>query len=134
MTALNNLKGHIVKDGKVIYEEVLDNGLLFIIIEIYEPSYTKENYANSSNLWLEAVITDGNKHTWSNGIISLNDIEEQESRDGNGNFRTLNQLKTKDGFKVWEHEHAITSISRRIKWIIEVPKEFLENITLYKKE
>jgi len=129
MTALNNLKGHIVRDGKVVYSEELEPKLQFAVIEMYEPFYEKGNYSSSSKLWLEACITTGEKHTWSNGVQSLDETQEQEIVLLTENFRELRHLKTSQGFRVWESVMAEGKTEktkyRTIKWCVEVPKEAL---------
>lgn len=133
MTSINNLQGHKVKDGKVVYSEEIEPKIVFAVIEMYEPNYVKENYGGSSKLWLESCITTGREHTWSNGISSLEEVQEYEKVPAINNFRELKKLKTLQGFEVWEHAYGIKNFednginmkSRFIKWIVEVPKKEL---------
>lgn len=135
MSAINNLKGHIVKDGKVVYSEQIENGLHFSVVLMYKPFYDGKNHQNSSELMCEAIMTTGNKHTWGNGVISLDEASIIEKADDNGKFKQLREeLKTKDGFRVWqkdyshsEHEEEkdgkkVKVKTRRVGWLVEVPK------------
>lgn len=135
MSAINNLKGTVVKDGKVVYSEQIENGLYFAVILMYEPFSDGKNTLNSSQLMCEAVMTTGNKHTWGNGVMSLDKASIIEKADDNGFFKPLrDELKTKDGFRVWqrdcqhnEYEEEIDGKKvkvkiRRITWLVEVPK------------
>lgn len=138
MTAINNLKGHIVRDGKVVYSEDLEPGLIFAVVEQYEPFYEKGNYSDSSKLWLEATITTGERHTYSNGVVSLVEADTKEVVEESSAFRDpLRKLKTKDGYRVWESVYGerhyvevkngeeVPMKSRVVKWCVEVPKEKL---------
>lgn len=135
---MNNLKGHIVKDGKVVYSEPLENGLHFAVILMYEPFYDGKNSANhqnSSQLICESMITTGAKHNWSNGVVSLEAASEIERIYDNQNWKPLRQdIKTKDGFRVWQKDHQYNEYDeekngKKIKvkqrcliWLVEVPK------------
>lgn len=133
MTAINNLAGHIVHDGIVVYDELLEPNLHFVVVEKYEPKYEKGNYSNSSALWLATTISTGEKHTFSNGVISLIDAGENETIKEKDDFRPLRKLKTSHGFPVWEsvygekhYEHDGVKLKvRTVKWIVEVPKKEL---------
>jgi len=138
MSAINNLKGHIIKDGKVVYSEQIENGLHFSVVLMYEPFYDGKNAANhqnSSQLMCEATMTTGNKHTWGNGVMSLDEASIIEKADDNGKFKLLREeLKTKDGFKVWQKDYQYNEYeeekdgkkvkvkTRRVSWLVEVPK------------
>jgi len=110
MAAINNLKGTPVKDGKVVYSEQLETSLHFAVILMYEPFYEGKNTANhqhSTQLYCEAVITTGSKHTWGNGIHSLDEADWFEKVRDNEKFKPLkSDLKTKDGFRVWQVEYS----------------------------
>ena len=139
MTAINNLKGHIINDGKVIYDEVLSNGLHFSIIFMYEDKYMGKNilnHQNSSNILIESSINTGKIHTYSNGIKALIDDCRVEKSYKNKPFKDLEKIKTKDGFLAYQVElrkHTYDNIinddspieSRTVEWIIEVPKKYL---------
>lgn len=59
MSAINNLKGHIIKDGKVVYLEQIENSLHFAVVLMYESFYDGKNtanYQNSSQLMCEAKL------------------------------------------------------------------------------
>lgn len=121
MSAINNLKGHIVKDGKVVYSEEIENGLIFAVVIMYEP-YSK---SSSSQLICEAIMTNGNKHTWSNGVISLDDAFVVE-KSIDGKFTELRkELKSRDGFRIWQSEEFNNGDTRKLSWKIEVPKNDL---------
>lgn len=133
MTAINNLKGHIVNDGEVVYSEELKPNLHFVVVQMYEPKYIKPNYGDSSKLWLEASITTGETHNWSNGVKSLIESKEIEKIKEGDSFRELRTLKTSQGFSVFEHAYGesyfekdgVKMKSRRVKWLVEVPKQEL---------
>jgi hypothetical protein len=141
MSEINNLKGHIIKDGKVVYSEQIENGLHFAIVLMYEPFYSGKNTANhqnSSQLMCEATMTNGNKHTWGNGVMSLDEASMTEIADDNGKFKPLrDELKTKDGFRVWQKDYSYNEYeeeregkkvkvkTRRVSWLVEVPKQNL---------
>ena len=78
MTSLNNPQGHILKDCKELYKEKLDESVYFVVFYAYECFYNKENYSNSSKLYIESVITDGSFHTWSNGVMSFKDVKNNK--------------------------------------------------------
>lgn len=138
MSAINNLKGHIVKDGKVVYSEQIENGLHFAVVLMYEPFYEGKNtshHQNSSQLMCEALITTGNKHTFGNGVGSLEEACVVEKADDAGRFKSLREdIKTKDGFRVWQKDYAYneheeekgggkTKVkTRSVIWLVEVPK------------
>lgn len=126
MTSLNNCHGHIINDGSILYEEYLEDGVIFVVIQKYEKSYVKENFGDSSHFCLEAIIYNGNKHTYSNGVISLTNNDRQEFEP----FPKLREIKTKDGFRVFEHAYFHHEVDnkkcRRVIWLIEVPKEDLK--------
>jgi hypothetical protein len=133
MSAINNLGGRIVVDGKVVYIEKLDLNIFFAVVEMYEPKYVKENYGISSSLLLNAFITNGVKYQHSNSIVSFLDIDYQETIDQQDEFSELKELKTSQGFRVWQHQYYIQKFNedgkkkkaRRVKWLVEVPKEEL---------
>jgi len=137
-----SLKGHIAKDGGDVYTERLDNGLLFIITCTYAPYYAGSNSANhqsSSQLICEAIITNGIRHTWGNGIISHIAAVETEIADEKGNFKPLApELKTKEGFRVWQKDYQYSSYeekgktikTRNLIWLVEVPKKELLNFCI----
>jgi len=138
MSAINNLKGHIIKDGKVVYSEQVDTGLHFAVVLMYEPFYggsNQANHQNSSQLTCDAIMTTGNKHTWGNGVMSLDDARVIQKADNNGNFEPLKkELKTIDGFRVWQKDYAYNELeyeekgkkikvkTRSVIWLVEVPK------------
>ncbi len=138
MSVINNLKGRIVKDAKVVYLEQIENGLYFAVVLMYEPFYdgkNASNHQNSSQLMCEAIMTTGNKHTWGNGVISFDEASIIEKSDYNGKFKPLREeLKTKDGFRVWQKDYSYNEFeeeisgkkvkirTRRISWLVEVPK------------
>lgn len=131
MTALNSLNGCAIKDGSVIYSEQLAPNLYFTIILRYEPFYdgrNSANHQNSSFLQCEAIISNGVKHTYSNGIIGIEEAVEIQCTVNKGEWpELLPDLKTKDGFRVWQkdyHYHEVPSdlYKRKVIWLVEVPK------------
>ena len=138
MSAINNLKGHIVKDGKVVYSEQIENGLHFAVVLMYEPSYDGKNTANhqnSSQLICEATMTTGNKHTCGNGVMSFDEASVIEKIEVTEKWKPLREeLKTKDGFRVWQKDYQYNEYeekrdgkkvkvkTRRLSWLVEVPK------------
>jgi len=138
MSGVNNLKGSIVKDGKVIYSEKLENGFHFAIVLMYEPFYKGKNQANhqnSSQLYCEATITNGKRTEWSNGVVSIGDAEVCEVTLKSNKFEDISKdIKTKDGFRVWQKDYNYSEFVinvkgkpvkmkfRRLKWLVEVPK------------
>lgn len=125
MTSINNLRGRIISDGKVVYSEELKKGIVLAIIQKFD--------SNESILTIEATITSGLKHTWGNGVVSLIEAQEIEQVQVDQNFRDLTTLTTIHGFKVKEYEYnkiefnrGDTKIKERnIRWLIEIPKEDL---------
>lgn len=133
MSAINNLKGHIVKDGKVIYYEKLQNDLNFCVILKYEPFYDGKNsnyHQNSSQLTVETLISTGERQTYSNGVSGITEAKFIETADEKGKFEPLQELTTKDGFRVWAQEYNFGEITiegktrktRVVIWLVEVPK------------
>lgn len=129
MSAINNLKGHLVKDGKVVYSEQLEPGLHFMVILMYEPFYEGKNTANhrnSSQLICEAVMSTGVKQAWGNGVISIEEAATMQQADEKGKFPPLREeLRTKDGFRVWQQDYQYSEKSRKVAWLVEVPKNEL---------
>lgn len=105
MASTNNLKGHIVKDGRVIYSEQIKDRLYLKVILKYEPFYdgkNKMNHQNSSQIMIETVVTDGSTHNWSNGVHSfIEKIDYEEVKKGKI-FRELTSFKTKSGITIKE--------------------------------
>lgn len=125
MTAINNLRGYIVKDGRVIYSEKVEDAVIFVVIEKYLPFIDEKNFVTSSVVWLEAAVTTGEEHRWTNGVLSLKENMRQEIAP----FPELRTLVSKDGYRLWEHAHSHYPLngtpSRRVMWLVEVPKEEL---------
>lgn len=131
MSAINNMKGHIIKDGKIIYQEQIESGLYLIVILMYEPFHAA--HRNSSQLICEAFISNGNKHVWGNGVISMEDAIIIEESD-NGKFSQLREVKTKEGHKVWQQDYQYDEFerekdgkkvivkTRKLQWLVEIPK------------
>lgn len=131
MTAINNFRGTIVREGRVIYSEEIEPNLSFCIIQMYRPFSDKEGTPHSSGIYIEACITTGEVYNWSNGVKSLEPAEEWEKKIKKEDFRSLHDSKTKDGFKMCEvvsreyFDKEDQTYNRRITWIVEVPKEAL---------
>jgi hypothetical protein len=134
MSAINNLKGHIVKDGTIVYSEQIENSLHFAVVLMYEPFYDKEYCKNSSRISCEAIMTTGGKHTYSNNVQSLDDAIIFQKIKVNESWEPLKELTTKDGFKVWqkdsqyqdceelENGKKVKFKKRVLTWLVEVPK------------
>ncbi len=141
MSTINCLKGHIIKDGKIVYSEQIDKGLHFAVVLMYEPFYdgkNKTNHQNSSQLICESIITTGNKHTYGNGVIGLDEAIIIEQSDDNGKFKPLREdLKTISGHRVWQQDYCYNEYeeekngkkfkvkTRQVIWLVEVPKNEL---------
>lgn len=126
MTAINNLKGTKVKDGKVVYKEKLRDGMYFCVILKYEPSYTGSNSAhvvNSSRIELEACISTGANLTWGNGIISVIEptiINSEQKLD-----IPKEEILTKGGHVVYPRFMRQDNENYIYAWEVNVPKEDL---------
>ena len=105
MAAINNLRGHLVKDGRVVYSEKIKDGLYVKVILKYEPFYdgkNKMNHQNGSQIMIETVITDGSTHNWGNGVHSFNEkIDYEEVKKGES-FRKLKSFDTESGITIKE--------------------------------
>lgn len=138
MASINSLKGKIVKDGRIVYSEKLENGLYLNVIIKYTPFYDGKNcnyYQSSSELTIETLISNNNYQNYSNGAISLNDVIEYQITDEKGNFSKLEkEFKTKDGYRVWQKDYnyqestmevdgnKIKTKTRNVVWLVEIPK------------
>lgn len=141
MSALNNLQGTIVKDGKVVYLEKIEGSLFFAVVLFYSSFYSganKNNYQSSSKLECDALMINGNgteKYTYSNGVIGLSEATIIEQVEISDIFEPIrHDLKTKDGFRIWQKDYQYNEFethkndlkvkmkSRRVTWLIEVPK------------
>lgn len=136
MAALNNLKGHIVKEGKIVYSEKLEDDLYFTVIMKYEPFFDEIHHKNSSQLVCEACVTTGNIKSYSNGVKALEPATVVEKIRVDEKFKQLRkEFKTKDGFRVWQKDYMyddyeeelesgekIKVKARKVIWIVEVPK------------
>ena len=133
MTAINNLAGHVVSNGKVVYSEQLRPHLHFVVVKMYEPKYEKEHLGSSSKLCIEASITTGEEHTYSNGVRSLFDAKYKEKVEESEAFKDLEQIATSQGFRVWQHGYSYQVFqesgkrmkSRTVTWLVEVPENEL---------
>ena len=134
MTTLNNLKGHLVSDGQVIYAEKLANGLTFCIIAMYEPPYEKENYGDDPSLYLISCVTESvnNIHQWTNGAKSFTNVYYTEKIKPGGNFKDLEKVFTKDGCEIFQHAYQYKKTAdfeeRIVRWLTRTPKEFFYKI------
>ncbi len=130
----------MIKDYQVKHKEKLSNGLWFYIILRYNLGYnSKEFYRSSSEIYIDAIITDGNINTYGNNVLSYREIEKYEDVLKSESFLPLSaELTTKDGFRVWQEEYAKSEYTlefddkksekrkrRTTKWLVEVPKEDL---------
>lgn len=139
MSTINNLKGHLVTDGTIVYSEQIEKGLHFAVVLMYEAFYDKEYCKNSSRIACEAIMTNGTKYTYSNKIQSIEDAVVFQKIRANENWGPLRELTTKDGFKVWqkdsqyqdceelENGKKVKFKKRVLTWLVEVPKLNLLN-------
>jgi hypothetical protein len=104
MAAINNIKGLVIKDGKVVYSEKLENGLYFCVILMYNLSDIRNNLVRSSELDCTCIISNGEKINYSNGVIGLNQALEIEHI-VNGEFKDLGVIYTKDKYKVYQVDY-----------------------------
>lgn len=133
MSSINNFKGHIVGDGKVVYSEKLTENIFFIVSLKYEPKFSNGYCNESSALTCEAFISNGSKHQYGNGTISFEDSKYVEEIELTAMFKELNCLYTKAGYKCEEKPHTIENFEyngvkmkrRTVKWTVIVPKEEL---------
>jgi hypothetical protein len=142
MAVINNIKGLVIKDGKVVYSEKLENGLYFCVILMYNLSDIRNNLVRSSELDCTCIISNGEKINYSNGVIGLNQALEIEHI-VNGEFKDLGVIYTKDKYKVYqvdydyrdkEHRQVLKNSNsveyRSVGWIVEIPKKDLLNICI----
>lgn len=101
MSAINNLKGKITKDYEIVHNELLSNGLNFIIVCMYY----------KTTFLIDCFITNGDKHTYSNGVISFADAYAKTESKG---------VITKDGFECYT-----VNVFGTHKWTSNVTKEYL---------
>ena len=144
MSLIKNLIDNTVENGRVVYSEEIEKGLHFVILMTYESFYNGKNTNNhqgSSHLTCEALMTTGGRH-----IFYLNKAKEHQTEDISGNFKPLREeLKTKNGFKVWQKDYQyderekikdgkkIKFKTRNVIWLVEVPKINLSNFLTEKK-
>lgn len=96
MAAINNLRGKITKDYDILYEEKLSDKLYFVVVQMYKDSC----------LFIDCIITNGNKIQWSNGVISYEDSSIEI------------ETQTKDGYRVYTvNKHGTNRV------LVDVPKE-----------
>lgn len=149
MSLINNLIDNTVENGKVVYSEEIEKGLHFVILMTYESFYNGKNtnhHQGSSHLTCEALMTTGSRYTYGNGVFYLNKAKEHQTEDTSGNFKPLREeLKTKNGFKVWQKDYQyderekieegkkIKFKTRNVIWLVEVPKMDLLNFLTEKK-
>ena len=133
MSAINTLRGKFIKDYSVKYREKIENGLWLYVILKYVPIDTNKfnSIKFSSEIEINAIITDGKQQSWSNNVISYNEVTTYEDIKETDNFKDLSPiLYTKNGYKVWQDLEEREYISenrekrkiRQTKWLIEIPK------------
>lgn len=147
MSAINTLKGQFIKDYKITHKEKLSNGLWFYVILRYNSNYnSKDFYRSSSEIYIDAIITDGILNSYGNNVVSYREIEKSEDIKKPESFTSLlPEVVTKDGYKVWQEEYNKREYSmeledkkfekrkaRNTKWLITVPKEDLLKFCLNK--
>lgn len=124
MTALNNLKGTISKHYEVLHMEQVEPQLYFSVIAIYSPFRATEYSCNSTEMQVEAVVTTGNRITYSNGVHALEDASFID-RDG---VAPLRELYTNDGYRMWQHR----TVDGKVTWLVTVPQNELINFLKHK--
>lgn len=136
MSSTNNLKGTVIKDGRIVYYEKLEKGLYFYVTLKYEPFYDGKNtqyHQDSSQIMIEATISNGERFNYSNGVTCISEAKYTEISDEKGKFKDLEELTTKDGFRVWQQDYNFGETyvldkprkTRTVMWLVEVPKEDL---------
>ena len=142
MAAVNNLKGHPVKDGNIIHFEKIADRLYLAIVLMYEPIGTPNStWRNSSQLSIQVTITTGEKHQFSNGIVSLTEAKIHQEVKFEDEYEKLpeNIYYSEKGYKIWLEIHGDgtrlvfdKSTNKEIKykfrqatWICEIPKKDL---------
>lgn len=129
MASINNLGGKVVKDGKVVYSEEIDQGVLFVVIMKFDP-YSIFEQGGSSTLSIEtAVIKEGARQNYSNGVIGLSDHWDDQQMD-NGKYPDLKRVELKMGAVA---EQKVVPLSwktevRRVIWHVDVTKDQLLRI------
>lgn len=102
MTAVNNFAGKITKEYNVFHCEKLSNGLYFIIYSMYK----------DSSFFIEAFISTGEKHVWTNSTIgyvdAYSDINQKEVYSSCGN-----KVHTIKHFDIY-------------KWVVDISQDDLK--------
>lgn len=137
MSAVNNMRGHLVKDGRVVYLEKIEHNLFFVVVVMYESMYEKNMY-NSSCLMIEAMMVTGEKTTFGNGVVSYEIASISERIYPTEKWQQMRpELKSKDGFIIkqkdynyneWDELNGDKKVNvkqRSVSWFIDVPKEDL---------
>jgi len=139
-SSLNTLAGGFVKDYSVVYKEKLHNGLWFFIIQRYSLRGDKNFYQSSSEIYIDAIITDGALNSWGNNVVSYREVEAFEDRLQSENFAEIDtkEYLTKEGQKYYnkiynETQYSIPAEngktekrkSRTTKYVIEVDKKYM---------
>lgn len=145
MSAINTLKGHFIKDYSVVYKEKLTNGLWFYVICRYDEGWdSKDFYKSSSEIYIDAIITDGSLTTYGNNVVSYREIDEHEDILRDNKFKEIEpEITTKHGYRVWQQEFNKKEYSREVsknkfekrkhrnlKWLVSVPKNDLLKFAL----
>lgn len=152
MSALNTLAGKIIKDYSIAYKEKLHNELWFYIVQRYSTKTDNKNYfRQSSEMYIDAIITDGSLISYSNNVVAYREVTTYEEILKSENFKDIDTqiYYTKDGFKYYneiyhETEYSVEKEknnktylekrkSRKSIWVVEVDKENLLRKCLTKK-
>ena len=123
MSALNNLDGKRVKDGRVLHNEQVAPDVYFTVFALFDP--------NDSRFLLYAEMTVGSCHTWSNGVVSMDNAKvRRDARPGESLPGLDADLVTTSGLRVYQemggvYEHKNGSKHRYDHWCAQVPKDEL---------
>jgi hypothetical protein len=139
MAALNNLQGDVIKDGKVLYKEKIKDGMYVMVVCLYQGKYEgKNNWRHeSSRMFIQAFVSNGDSHTHSNGVTSLTDWYEHENVFNQKDFKLLEEpFTTEQGFIITQYSDGTHNYlkdneivyTRTLKYTVEIPKEFLINL------
>lgn len=123
MSAINNLDGKRVKDGRVLYNEKVAPDVFFTVFALFDPT--------DSRFLLFADMTNGTVHTYTNGVVAMDKATVLRTVGPAEKLPGLDaDLATADGLRVFQkmgevYESKDGSKQRRDQWWVEVPKDKL---------
>lgn len=123
MSAINNLDGKRVKDGRVLHNEKVAPGVYFTVFALFDPA--------DSRLLLFADMTSGTAHTYGNGVVAMDKATVLRTAKAGEKLPGLDvDLATADGLRAFQkigqvYENKDGSKQRRDQWWVEVPKDKL---------